>query len=146
MKSHPRALLLIATLSCLPLAAACGGGGRALMPVSSSATLAGIARVKLQQVDGGDLTLAVSNDSQWPILIERHAIYLVDSHGQRRRLPGGSEPRTSVAPGGTQQVRVSFEIDDLNDGNHVQVILADALTVNGKRLAMPALRLRVPPE
>ena len=116
------------------------------MPVISSATLAGIARVKLQQVDGGDLTLAVSNDSQWPVLIDRHAIFLVGPHGQRRRLPGGSEPHTSVAPGGTQEVRVSFEIDDLNDGNHVQIILADALTVNGKRLAMPALRLRVPPE
>jgi hypothetical protein len=146
MKSHPRVLLLIASLSCLPMAAACGGGSRVLTPVISSATLAGIARVKLEHVDGGDLTLAVSNDSASPILVDRDAIFLVGPHGKRQHLPGDSEPRISVPPGSTQEVRVSFEIDDLNDGNHVQIVLADALTANGKRLSMPALRLRVPPE
>jgi hypothetical protein len=148
MKSRSPALLLVAisaALSCLHATAGCGGGPK-LVAVMGSAELAGIARVNIKQIDGSDLTLALHNDSDQPILVDRDAIFLVGPHGQRRRLPGGEEAKTSVRPGGALQIRLSFDLSDLRDGNHVQVILADALTVNGKRVAMPALRLRIPPE
>ena len=101
------------------------------------------AHVQLRDISGPILAFSVFNDSPYGMAIARDEVYLETKRGLLSRVPGGAAATYSVPPGGAHDVKVKFDLSELEDGEEVRVRWDRALLVGGAPVAIPPVRFVV---
>jgi hypothetical protein len=116
------------------------GGCLSLHAVRPVVDTEGGIRVQLKEVDDDVFKLEVINYGQYPIIVDRDRVVLVTSQGPQQRVPGGIASIYSIPAGGHHAVHVRYKLGGIQNGDHVCINLAGAVTyMNGQPVPVPPL-------
>jgi hypothetical protein len=137
--SPRRAFLLflfaaLAVLGCAPRVTA----------LRSEAQAPGVARITLHSVHRGEFIFMVWNETALPVTVDRDAVVLITPRVRRAWTRGTFNRRMVIVPaGGVHDVKMEFKLDDVNEGEEVEIDFSSALISQGRPVPIPTLTFRV---
>ena len=101
----------------------------------------GQARIELRKVAGDLLELAVFNDSDELLTVDRDAVALETKNGVQKRLPGGAGTLYTIEPGRFHYLNARFDFGGVAAGETVSVRFDKVVMQRGQPVAIAPMQL-----
>lgn len=136
-----RALLLFFLAALVIVGVGCAPRVTALRSEVEAPT---VARIALHSVKRGAFVFMVYNYTALPLTVDRDNVVLITPQVRRAWTRGNWSRRMVTVPaGGVHDVKLDFNMSDLNQGDEVQIDFSSALLSRGRPVSLPPLTFRV---